>query len=120
MGISLLAWAFTARLWLLLIIILPLALSGGVLNTVMQSSISKAVSRDEIGGILGLTGSLDAFTRVIAPSIGGFLLGYLGRWAPGVFSAILMAWAVSFAYRRIVIPSRRVGLEDKVEVNHAS
>jgi DHA1 family tetracycline resistance protein-like MFS transporter len=120
MGISLLAWAFTARLWLLLVVILPLALSGGVLNTVMQSSISKAVSRDEIGGILGLTGSLDAFTRVIAPSMGGFLLGYLGLWAPGVFSAILMAWAVSFAYRRIVIPSRRLGLEDKVEVNHAS
>ncbi len=119
MGISLLAWAFTSQLWLLLVVILPLSLSGGVLNTVVQSSISKSVSRDEIGGILGISASLEAFTRVIAPSFGGFLLGYFGRWAPGVFSALLMAWAVSFAYRRIVIPTRPNRLEAEVEGSHA-
>jgi DHA1 family tetracycline resistance protein-like MFS transporter len=104
MGISLLAWALTSQLWLLLVVILPLSLSGGVLNTVIQSSISKSVSRDEIGGILGISASLEALTRVVAPSVGGFLLGYFGRWAPGVFTALLMAWAVSFAYRRIIRP----------------
>lgn len=119
MGLSLLAWAFTAQLWPLLVVILPLSLSGGVLNTVMQSSISKAVGRDETGGILGITASLDAFTRVIAPSIGGFLLGYFGRWAPGIFTALLMAWAVSFAYRRIVIPARRTHMEAKAEGSQA-
>lgn len=119
MGISLLAWAFTAQLWPLLIVILPLSLSGGVLNTVMQSSISKSVSRDEIGGILGISASLDALTRVIAPSLGGFLLGYFGRWSPGVFSALLMAWAVSFAYRHIIIPARRVRLEVEAGGSHA-
>ncbi len=119
MGISLLAWAFTAQLWLLLVVILPLSLSGGVLNTVMQSSISKSVDRDEIGGILGISASLDALTRVIAPSVGGFLLGYFGRWAPGVVTALLMAWAVSFTYRRIVIPTRRMRMEAKAEGSHA-
>jgi DHA1 family tetracycline resistance protein-like MFS transporter len=119
MGISLLAWAFTAQLWPLLLVILPLSLSGGVLNTVMQSSISKSVSRDEIGGILGITASLDALTRVVAPSLGGFLLGYFGRWAPGVFTALLMAWAVSFSYRRIIIPARRLRMESEVEGSHA-
>ncbi len=119
MGISLLAWAFTSQLWLLLLVILPLSLSGGVLNTVMQSSISKSVNRDEIGGILGISTSLDALTRVIAPSVGGFLLGYFGLWAPGVFTALLMAWAVSFAYRRIIIPIRRTRLEAGVEGSHA-
>jgi DHA1 family tetracycline resistance protein-like MFS transporter len=54
MGMSLLAWAFTTQLGMLLVIILPLSLSGGVLNTIIQSSISKSVSRDEIGGILGI------------------------------------------------------------------
>src|SRR5512146_760719 len=111
MGISLLAWAFTSQLWLLLVVILPLSLSGGVLNTVIQLSISKSVSRDEIGGILGISTSLEALTRVVAPSVGGFLLGYFGQWAPGVFTALLMAWAVSFAYRRIIIPTRRTRLE---------
>jgi len=119
MGISFLAWAFTAQLWLLLLVILPLSLSGGVLNTVMQSSISKSVSRDEIGGILGISTSLDALTRVIAPSVGGFLLGYFGTWAPGVFTALLMAWAVSFTYRRIIIPARRIRMETETEGSHA-
>ncbi len=119
MAISLLAWAFTAELWLLLVVILPLSLSGGVLNTVIQSSISKSVSRDEIGGILGISASLEALTRVIAPTVGGFLLGYFGRWAPGVFAALLMAWAVSFAYRHIVIPARRTRLEAEAQANHA-
>lgn len=119
MGISLLAWAFTSQLWLLLVVILPLSLSGGVLNTVIQSSISKSVSRDEIGGILGISTSLEALTRVIAPSVGGFLLGYFGQWAPGVFTALLMAWAVSFAYRRIIIPTRRTRLEAEAEGSHA-
>ncbi len=104
---SLLAWAFTTSLWPLLVVMIPLSLSGGVLNTVIQSAISKSVSREEVGGILGIAGSLEAVTRVIAPSVGGYLLQNLGVWAPGVFSALLMAWAVSFAYRRIILPTHR-------------
>jgi len=119
MAFALLAWAFTANLWLLLVVMLPLALSGGVLNTVIQSSISKSVSREEVGGILGIAASLEAITRVIAPSMGGFLLEHVGRWAPGVFSALLMAWAVSFAYRRIIIPASRARLGVEAEGSHA-
>ncbi len=103
MAFSLLAWAFVPSLPVLLVVMLPLALSGGVLNTVLQSALTKAVTRDEIGGTLGLAGSLEAATRVIAPSVGGWLLGSVGTWAPGVFSALLMAWAVWFAYRRIIL-----------------
>lgn len=107
MAAALLAWAFTTQLWVLLVVILPLGLAGGVLNTVLQSAISKSVHRDEVGGILGVAGSLEALTRVLAPSIGGLLLQSLGRWAPGVFSAVIMVWAVTFAYRRIILPANR-------------
>ncbi len=116
---ALLAWAFTANLWLLLVVMLPLSLSGGVLNTVIQSAISKSVSREEVGGILGITASLEAVTRVIAPSVGGFLLQRLGIWAPGVFSAVIMAWAVTFAYRRIILPARRERLTVETEAVNA-
>jgi DHA1 family tetracycline resistance protein-like MFS transporter len=104
---ALLAWAFTTHLWPLLVVLLPLSLSGGVLNTVIPSSISKSVPREEVGGMLGIASSLEAITRVIAPTLGGYLLQSLGIWAPGVFSALLMAWAVSFAYRRIILPGAR-------------
>jgi DHA1 family tetracycline resistance protein-like MFS transporter len=104
---ALLAWAFTTKLWTLVVVILPLALAGGVLNTIIQSSITKSVDREEVGGILGISTSLEAVTRVIAPVAGGFLLQKLGLWAPGVFSAILMLWALVLAYWRIVLPSHR-------------
>ena len=107
MGMSLLAWAFTSSLIPLLIVMLPLALSGGVLNTVIQSAISKSVSRDEVGGMLGIAASLEAFTRVIAPTVGGFLLQSLGIWSPGIFSALLIVWVIVFTYRRIIIPTNR-------------
>lgn len=116
---ALFAWAFTDRLWLLLVVILPLGLSGGVLNTVLQSAISKSVSRDEIGGTLGIAGSLEAITRVIAPTLGGFLIQQVGRWAPGIFSALVMAWVVSFMYRRVVLPARRERLAAEQEAAHA-
>lgn len=118
MALGLLAWAFTANLGPLLVVLAPLALSGGVLNTVIQSSISKSVSRDEVGGMLGIAASLEAVSRVIAPSMGGLLLQNLGPWAPGVFSALLMAWTVIFAYRRIILPARRDRLA--VEAGEAS
>jgi len=107
MSAGLLAWAFTRSLWGLVVVMLPVAFSGGVLNPVIQSAISKSVSREEVGGMLGLAASLEAFSRVIAPSVGGFLLQNLGIWAPGVFSAVLMVWTVSYAYRRIILPARR-------------
>ena len=103
MTFSLLAWAFVPNLVVLLIVILPLAMSGGVLGTVIQSAITKAVQPQEIGGMLGIAGALESLTRIIAPIVGGTLLGNLGTWAPGIFSAILMAWAVWFAYRRIIM-----------------
>jgi DHA1 family tetracycline resistance protein-like MFS transporter len=96
-------WAITPNLPVLLIVMLPLAMGGGMLNTVINSAISKAVSRQEIGGTLGISTSLESVSRVIAPSAGGFLLQNLGAWAPGVISALLMVWAILFTYRRIIL-----------------
>lgn len=103
MAMSLLAWAFAPSLPLLLIIMAPLAFAGGTLNTVLSSALTKSVYPEEIGGTLGLSASVESLTRVIAPSAGGLLLETLGTWAPGVFSALVMAWVVSFVWRRIVV-----------------
>jgi DHA1 family tetracycline resistance protein-like MFS transporter len=102
MAFGLVGWALTPNLPVLLLVMLPLSLGGGMLNTVLNSAITKAVSREEVGGTLGLSSSLESVTRVIAPSVGGFLLGSLGAWAPGVVSAALILWAVYFTYRRVI------------------
>jgi DHA1 family tetracycline resistance protein-like MFS transporter len=102
MVIGLAGWAITPNLPVLLVIMLPLAMGGGMLNTVINSAISKSVTRAEIGGTLGISTSLESVSRVIAPSAGGFLLQNVGAWAPGVVSAALMLWAVIFMYWRII------------------
>ena len=101
MAFSLLGWAFTPNVPILLVILLPTALAGGVLNTVLNSTLTKAVSMEEVGGTLGLSTSIESTTRIIAPSLGGYLIGTLGAWSPGVLGAGIMVWVVSFVYRKI-------------------
>ena len=90
MGISLLGWALAPSLLWLYIIMTPTALSGGLLNTLLSSTLTKAVAPQEVGGILGLAAAVESSTRIIAPILGGVLLQQVGVWAPGVFGAIVM------------------------------
>jgi DHA1 family tetracycline resistance protein-like MFS transporter len=101
--VSLLAWAFTPNVLSLLLVLAPLAFASGVLNTVINSSITKSVYLEEVGGALGLAASIESFTRVVGPTAGGFLLGALGTWAPGVSAALIMAWVVAFVWRRLIV-----------------
>lgn len=104
MAVSLLSWAFAPSVPVLLVILAPVALAGGVLNTIISSALTKAVQPHEIGGILGLSASIESLTRVIAPTLGGLLLDQLGTWSPGVFSAIVLTglfiyvWATIFGH----------------------
>jgi DHA1 family tetracycline resistance protein-like MFS transporter len=102
MAFSLSAWAFTPNVITLLIILAPLALAGGVLNTVLNSALTKAVNPEEVGGTLGLAAALESLSRVISPTAGGLLLETLGPWAPGVVGATLTAWLSNYVYRRIL------------------
>ncbi len=101
MAVSLLAWGFAPSVTLLLIILAPTALAGGVLNTVISSALTKAVRQREVGGLLGLSASLESLTRVIAPTLGGILLDQFGTWSPGVFSAVVLAGLFVYVWRVI-------------------
>jgi DHA1 family tetracycline resistance protein-like MFS transporter len=107
MALSLLGWAFAPSVILLLVILAPTALAGGVLNTVISSALTKAVQPQEVGGILGLSASLESLTRVIAPTLGGLLLDKLGSWSPGVFSSVLLIFL--FVYVLVTIFNHPLG-----------
>jgi len=102
MAVSLAAWALVPTLPLLLIVLIPLSLGTGILNTVISSALTKSVYPEEIGGTLGLAASAESLSRVIGPALAALLLGSLGPWAPGIFGAALMIWVTSFAYRRLI------------------
>ena len=102
LGISLVGWAFTPSLVALLLIKIPLAVTSGFLNTLLRSALTKMVSKDEVGGTLGLSASLESLTRVIAPSLGGYLIGSLGTWAPGVTGALIMVVVIGFTWMNFI------------------
>jgi DHA1 family tetracycline resistance protein-like MFS transporter len=98
MALSLLGWALTPSVPVLLIVMAPTAFAGGILNTVLSSALTKTVQPHEIGGILGLSSSIESLTRVIAPSLGGVLLEQLGAWSPGAFGALLLAGLLIYVW----------------------
>ncbi len=102
LAVSLLGWAIVPNVPLMLVVLTFLPLSGGTLNTVTNSVLTKAVRSEDIGGVLGLSTSLDSLTRVLAPALGGFLLGNLGPWAIGASGAIIMGGLVFYTWRCLI------------------
>lgn len=101
MAISLAGWALVPTVLGLVIILTPTAVSGGILNTLLSSTLTKAVEPQEVGGILGLAASVESSTRILAPIIGGALLEQYGTWAPGAFSAAVMVGVFFYVMAKI-------------------
>jgi DHA1 family tetracycline resistance protein-like MFS transporter len=96
LALGLLVWALAPNVPVLVFSMTPIALAGGLLNTIVPSALTKTVEPQEVGGILGLSTSIESSTRVISPLLGGFLLERVSYWAPGVFGALLLF--ITFAY----------------------
>jgi len=104
LALSYVLWALVPNLLSLMIVLVPIAAASGILNTVLRSALTKAVSVEEIGGILGLSASLESMTSIVTPILGGFLVASIGTWAPGLFSSIITALLLWFIIRKIAEP----------------
>jgi DHA1 family tetracycline resistance protein-like MFS transporter len=102
MAVSLLGWALVPSVFWLLVVLTPTAVSGGILNTLLSSTLTKAVAPQEIGGILGLSASVESSTRIIAPILGGALLEQFGTWSPGAFGAVVMVGVTFYVFTKIL------------------
>jgi len=102
MAVSLLGWALAPSVFWLLVVLTPTSISGGILNTLLSSTLTKAVAPQEIGGILGLSASVESSTRIIAPILGGALLEKVGTWSPGAFGAIVMIGVTVYVFTKIL------------------
>ena len=101
LAFGLLAWAFAPNILLLVLSVTPIALAGGMLNTVLPSALTKAIEAQEVGGILGLSTSIESFTRVIAPLLGGYMLEKVSYWAPGTFGSLILVVAIVYFMQTI-------------------
>lgn len=102
LSIGLLGWALSPSLEILLVALLPLSLASGMLRVASNSALTKSVYPSEVGGILGLSSSMNSFTRVISPLLGSFLLAELSPVAPGIAGALLMASVGIYSWHRIL------------------
>ena len=102
MTASLAGWAYSRSVFSLLVILIPLALAGGIFNTLINSSLSKVVKENEAGGLMGISAALESFTRIAAPSFGGYLLAELGLWAPGIFGALVLTAFIPYTYTHFI------------------
>jgi DHA1 family tetracycline resistance protein-like MFS transporter len=101
MAFGLLGWALAPSVLFLLVIMAPTAVAGGLLNTILTSTLTKAVEPQEVGGIIGISTSIESLTRVIAPILGGYLLVAFGAWAPGLFGAIILGGLSLYVWNKI-------------------
>ncbi len=88
--LSYVGWALSPNVVVLMIVLVPLSLSSGILSTLLRSSLSKAVPANETGEIMGISAAMESITRIVAPALGGWLIGSLSSVVPGLLSAIMM------------------------------
>ncbi len=102
LALSLVGWALVPSLPWLLVVLAPLALASGTLRVAVNSALTRSVWPEEVGGALGLSAALGSLSRIISPTVGGFLLGQVGAAAPGLLGAALMGWLVYYTWRRVL------------------
>lgn len=106
MVLSLAAWAFVPNIIALSLVLVPLSFAASTLITVINSLITKATARADIGGAMGVAGAIDNSTRFATAFAGGFLIQTIGTFSPGVIAALVMAfftvWII--ATKSLVLP----------------
>lgn len=100
MSFGLVAWGLSFTVPVLLVVLIPISISGGIFNTVINSALTKSASRQESGSILGIGASLESLTRVIAPILGNSLIAF-GAWLPGIVGGVMTGATTIYVYQRI-------------------
>lgn len=104
--VGMIGWAVTPSVTLLLVAMFPMAVGAGSFNALINSAISKSVTREEIGGMLGLGAGLESSTRVVMPALASYLLGAYGPSAPGYLGSVVMAIVVVYAYMNLIVSNQ--------------
>jgi len=80
----------------LMVILFPLAISGGILNTIINSLISKSVEREQVGSALGLATSMESLSWIIAPILGGLLIDFFGGLTFSIVSGAIASLMIPY------------------------
>jgi MFS transporter, DHA1 family, tetracycline resistance protein len=98
LALGLVLMAAVQNPWMLIVVMPILSFGGGVTTPVLTSLISKSVDRAEVGGMLGISTSVDSMSRVVAPIMGNALLGF-GSALPSLVGAAILVIPIGLALR---------------------
>ncbi len=92
-------WAGFA--WLLIAMI-PASIGGGVLQPSINSSLTKRVAADDVGGTLGISSSFYSSANAITPLVMGAIFQWVGPGAPFMIGGLILIILWIFARRSLV------------------
>jgi DHA1 family tetracycline resistance protein-like MFS transporter len=75
----------------ILVVMIPVAIGGGILHPAINSLITKRTDPREIGAMLGISAAFFSAANALAPLIGGAVFQALGSTSPFVLWGLLMA-----------------------------
>ena len=101
-GLFVIAWVDTW--WKLFPVALFLSFGTGLTRPTITSLVTKAAPEDRRGGVLGVTSSLESFSRIVAPITGGWIIGSLHPTWLGYVGGALGVVAILIALSRSDAP----------------
>ena len=63
--------------WKLFFVAVPLSFGTSMTRPSLTSLVTKTAPPDRRGGVLGVTSSIESFSRIVAPIAGGVIIGHL-------------------------------------------
>jgi len=101
-AVSLALYSIAPSVPALMVALVPLSVGSGIASTMLRTLLTKSVPHESSGGILGVAASLDSINRILAPMIGGLILGWIGPRAPGLLAAALAGMVAWYGWRHLV------------------
>lgn len=83
--------------WKLFFVAIPLSFGTSMTRPSLTSLITKAAPSHRRGGVLGVTSSIESFSRIVAPIVGGVIIGHLHPTWIGYVGGVLGVVAVLVA-----------------------
>ena len=81
--------AGVSNIWLLVLVSIPMVMSGSLLNTISNSVLTKQVPETATGTSLGLSMATRSLIRTFSPTLGGFMYSWFGYASFGMLGFIM-------------------------------
>ncbi len=95
--VGLFSMIFVDIWWKLIIVAVFFSFGTAMVRPALTSLITQAAPQDRRGGVLGVTSSIESFSRIAAPLIGGWLIGSLHANWLGIAGAIFTLIGLLFS-----------------------